>query len=114
MFLPSEEQSLMSVSLMARSSVMCLWSPYVYDIPYTLFYLNTSFGNHRPYLGLSLSITLYSVASDVGFQSYRAKLGLHDNLSQDACTNDSGFSVCTNPPLACIPLTLRPQLEELL
>ena len=104
----------MSVSLMARDSVLCLWSPYVYDVPYTLFYLNTSFGNHSLYLGLSLSITLYSVASDVGFQSYRARLGLHDNLSQDACTNDSGFNACTNPLLACTLLTLRPQLEELL
>ena len=81
----------MSVSLIARDLVLCLWSPYVYDVPYTLFYLNTSFGNHSLYLGLSLSITLYSVASDVGFQSYRARLGLHDNLPQDACINDSGY-----------------------
>ena len=65
-------------------------------------------------LGLLLSITLYSVASDVGFLLYRARLGLHDNLSQDACINDSGYNACPDPPLACMSLTLRPQLEELL
>ena len=64
----------MSVSLIARDLVLCLWSPYVYDVPYTLFHLNTSLGNHSLCLGLSLSITLYSVASDVGIQLYRARL----------------------------------------
>ena len=90
----------MSVSLMARDLVSYLWSPYVYDVLYTLFYLNTSLGNHSLCLGLSLSITLYSVASDVGFQSYRARLGLHDNLPKDACTNDSGYrsTTCMHAP----------------
>ena len=81
----------MSVSLIARDLVLCLWSPYVYNTLYTLFHLNTSLGNLSLCSGLSLSITLYSVASDVGFQSYRASLGLPDNLPQDACINDSGY-----------------------
>ena len=58
--------------------------------------------------GLSLSITLYSVALNTLFSSYRARLGLHKDLSQDAWVNHSRFDACMNPLLACIHHTLKP------
>ena len=58
--------------------------------------------------GLSLSITLYSVALNTLFSSYRARLGLHKDLSQDAWVNHSRFDAGMNLLLACILHTLKP------
>ena len=53
-------------------------------------------------------MSVFEMAPNVVSQLYRARLGLYDDLSQDACVKHSRFDAYMNLLLSCIHPTLKP------